>query len=532
MPLGGLDWAKRAHLRAQASSEYLIIYSVAILLIAILAAMFYFFVIAPSSILPNSCSFSYGATCSSLIFGSNSTASSVAVFLTNPQEYPIIDPVLFLNSTYIGSSTTACKPNFVLPGGAILCNVTISSKSVALGTLVNGKLFLRARPCPSGNASSCSSTPMQTYAGSFTSHVSPILSSTPIQVSLSAANTTQAADGMPDMLTATVKMLGYPVASATVNFSVLQSQPSVTIQPKIANGGANGVAISHISSMSTGQSTVIATFAGAISNPVTINFVAPVYITFESSLMQGANSNLIVYVDGTPFIYSQMPVTLAFSQGTTHTFSFAPTVSGNAGARYALAAVSGCGVSQQSGSITATSNCTVSAAYATQYYLSVAASPSGSAATSPSSGYYNAGNQVTISVAVTPGNKFKGWVGTGNGNYTGTQPTATVTMDAPITEVAYIEKPTTTIFSARNFYLLHRHSGNGYQCPSVGSPTEYINYQGKLIHTYISSVSTSTYTLNGKTYTLCQACIPYSLVAPGCPPGDICASCTVNTVGT
>ncbi|MGC9037849.1 MAG: InlB B-repeat-containing protein, partial [Candidatus Micrarchaeia archaeon] len=401
-------------------------------------AIFYFFVIAPSSIVPSSCGFSYGVACPDLVFGSNSTSSKVVLLLTNTQQYPVLNPILYINSTYIGNIRAACSPSFVLPGGAIICNISIPNKAISMGTLVNGKLYLQAKLCPSWNASSCSSAQPQTYAGSFVTHAAPLLQSTPVSLSLYAENTSQVATGALDKLVATVEILGYPLTGATINFTIVQSQngQQVKLQPSMTTSSSNGEAISYISSTSPGIVDVVASFAGTKSNIVSINFTSPVYVTFESSQMQGTGSNPVVYVDNKPFNYSRLPITFAFAKNSKHTFSYAQYVSG-IGTRYAFVSSTGCNVNAQAGTITASSNCTIYANYKTQYYLSMSASPSGSATVSPSSNYYDAGTQLTISVSTTAGNKFKGWVGTGTGSYTGTSPTAEITMDSPISETAY-----------------------------------------------------------------------------------------------
>jgi hypothetical protein len=73
-------------------------------------------------------------------------------------------------------------------------------------------------------------------------------------------------------------------------------------------------------------------------------------------------------------------------------------------------------------------------AFQHQYFLTLKAS--GPGATSPSGGWYNAGQKVTITATANSGHKFKSWKGTGTGNYTGTSSSHTITMNAAITETA------------------------------------------------------------------------------------------------
>jgi rhamnogalacturonyl hydrolase YesR len=69
-----------------------------------------------------------------------------------------------------------------------------------------------------------------------------------------------------------------------------------------------------------------------------------------------------------------------------------------------------------------------------QYYLTMKVSGLGSV--TPSSGWQNAGANVTITATANSGHKFKSWKGTGTGSYTGTKNPATITMNAAITETA------------------------------------------------------------------------------------------------
>jgi len=73
-------------------------------------------------------------------------------------------------------------------------------------------------------------------------------------------------------------------------------------------------------------------------------------------------------------------------------------------------------------------------AFQHQYYLTMKVS--GPGAVTPSSGWYNAGQKVTIKATPNAGHKFKSWTGTGTGSFTGTTATGAVTMNSAITETA------------------------------------------------------------------------------------------------
>jgi len=74
--------------------------------------------------------------------------------------------------------------------------------------------------------------------------------------------------------------------------------------------------------------------------------------------------------------------------------------------------------------------------YQHQFYLTMQVTPSGSGTVTPSSGWYNAGQSVTIGATAKIGHRFQSWTGTGTGSYTGTSSSHTITMNSPITETA------------------------------------------------------------------------------------------------
>ncbi|MGC8648261.1 MAG: hypothetical protein ACP5SJ_02060, partial [Candidatus Micrarchaeia archaeon] len=127
----------------QSAMEYLLTYGWAVLLIAIIASLLYLYMVVPHVIVPSSCSFFSGAYCNDLVVGTNATthAAKLAVFLTNTQSYPILHPELFVNVNGVNSSVAPCQPNYVLPGGAIICEVSLPIQE-SLGSFLAGKIYL------------------------------------------------------------------------------------------------------------------------------------------------------------------------------------------------------------------------------------------------------------------------------------------------------------------------------------------------------------------------------------------------------
>jgi len=78
----------------------------------------------------------------------------------------------------------------------------------------------------------------------------------------------------------------------------------------------------------------------------------------------------------------------------------------------------------------------ITAAYAHQYYLAIQVNASTGGTVSGSAGWYNATVAMALEATANPGWQFQGWIGSGNGSYSGSSTTASVAMDAPVTETA------------------------------------------------------------------------------------------------
>jgi len=69
-----------------------------------------------------------------------------------------------------------------------------------------------------------------------------------------------------------------------------------------------------------------------------------------------------------------------------------------------------------------------------QYYLTMVVHGPGTV--TPSSGWYNAGDKLTITATANAGHIFKSWTGAGSGSYTGFSSSHTITMNSAIIETA------------------------------------------------------------------------------------------------
>ncbi len=103
-----------------------------------------------------------------------------------------------------------------------------------------------------------------------------------------------------------------------------------------------------------------------------------------------------------------------------------PTLSASAGVRYAPT---------YNGNVsTSGGNTTASATFVTQYEVSVSASAGGTVTASAQ--WVTSGTMVTLTATAATGDTFISWNGTGTGSYTGTLASTSVTVTAPISEVA------------------------------------------------------------------------------------------------
>ncbi len=343
----------------QAAVEYLTTYGWAILIIAVVLILLYVFVISPYAVAPQRCIVSSGIYCNDIVFGSNAVASKVVFLLSNSQQYPLNNPGIMVNAQNQGNYTGACSPDFVLPGGSMICNVTIP-KVYSQGSFVSGQVYIEGTPCISGTSpSTCSGSSQQTYSGSLTAHVQQPLSSTNVQITLTVQNSTQPANGGGDLLTASVKILGQAYAGATVGYSANQLFPSFS--PTEATTNTNGNSYSYISSTTPGNVIVTADYAGYTAN-VPVQFTVPVYVTFEV-LGIGSGSGPAVVINGEQYSVSQLPKTFSGSEGSRFSYGFIDPIPGSGGGEAANVVAFGCGTSGQNSTFLATYNCTVIGLY-------------------------------------------------------------------------------------------------------------------------------------------------------------------------
>jgi hypothetical protein len=157
------------------------------------------------------------------------------------------------------------------------------------------------------------------------------------------------------------------------------------------------------------------------------NTLVPTTITFQTN-----PTGLSVIVDG---VSHKTPYQTSWTRGTTHTINTASPQAQGTDTQYVFSSWSDGG--QQSHSVTAPRNAiTYTATFATQYYLSMSAAPTEGGTFTPSSGWHNKGQSVSIDATPSGGYSFSSWSGKGSGSYTGTAKSTTITMNGPISETA------------------------------------------------------------------------------------------------
>ena len=243
------------------------------------------------------------------------------------------------------------------------------------------------------------------------------------------------------MLTANVKILGYAIAGATVNFTSTSS--NVFFSPSLVNTNSDGNSTTYAFSAEpiTGE-TLTATYANC-SATNTITFVKPIYLTFTSNTIGNSNYNLqyqseVVNVNSNQYPVSQLPAQIMAVSGTAQQYAFNDILPSTLTAtRYNYISTTGdCGASQISQTISPSTSCNVIGNYGTQYFLTTSVNPSNGGTLTPSSQWVDSGNQITINAVANTGYIFLGFTGTGAGSYTGTASSAPITLNNPITETA------------------------------------------------------------------------------------------------
>lgn len=287
----------------------------AVLIIAIVVALFFSAFNLLSITVPSSCTFLASIQCSDLVFGTNQLHTSTLIaLLTNEQPYPIKNAMLSVNINGTNSTAYLCHPTFVLAGGSMTCIVPLSGIISKNGQMFAGKLYLSAMNCgfesipSSSNSALCTNVPIEINQGSFNAQAGNyLLPST--SVTLYATNSTNPANNAKDIIYANVMLLGYPLEGATVRFSAIfvngiNALPLYTLLPNYTLTNSTGIAQTYIWSTTPGNIIVQAHYAG-VATAISITFTNSISTSTTTSTTS-TTSTTIHYV----------PITLQNTQGS------------------------------------------------------------------------------------------------------------------------------------------------------------------------------------------------------------------------
>ena len=156
----------------QSAFEFITTYGWAILILAVVITLLYYFIGIPSTSVPSKCQFLFGSNCQGIIATSMASSTKMTMIITNAQNYPIFNPLIKVATDSYGNLSAACVPANALvnPGSEIICNVTIPQK-ISPGTTITGTIYLNITACPSGNIKNCQPEQLQTYKGNIITRV-------------------------------------------------------------------------------------------------------------------------------------------------------------------------------------------------------------------------------------------------------------------------------------------------------------------------------------------------------------------------
>ncbi|MEM0149950.1 MAG: hypothetical protein QXW10_03585, partial [Candidatus Micrarchaeaceae archaeon] len=262
-------------MHAQSAVEFIVNYSWAILIIAIVLVLLYLFTAVSSTIAPSICSFESGLYCNDVILGTNTIThtTKLLLLLTNTQPYPIANASLFAQINSANTSTFSCQPAIAGPGSQFFCTVTLPV-SLSLNEFLSGGLYLSANYCGlSGNYQAnenCSESQKETYMGSFSAHAQPFNFSKPLTTIDIAVSNSTIIMGKNGSAFAKVMFAGMPVRNAVINFST--NTTAYKVLPQYATTNESGIAYVVISGGEPSNVLITASYSN-ISASTSINFI-------------------------------------------------------------------------------------------------------------------------------------------------------------------------------------------------------------------------------------------------------------------
>ena len=169
--------------------------------------------------------------------------------------------------------------------------------------------------------------------------------------------------------------------------------------------------------------------AGTAISPLTINivFYHQYQVTFDFSVIGGGTGYSPPALTCQQFGSQITPAMGSQTWADAAPYSFSNPLTGSSSSERWT-------TDRATGTVSATGS--VVAAYSHQFYVTTALSPASGGSISIGSGWFNSGTAFESAAAADPGWKFEGWTGSGQGGYSGTDSSASVIVNAPLTETA------------------------------------------------------------------------------------------------
>ncbi|MGC9190512.1 MAG: Kelch repeat-containing protein [Candidatus Micrarchaeia archaeon] len=261
--------------KAQSAIEFVVSYSWAILIIAVVVVFAYLFYSMPNSIAPSSCSFESGLFCNDVILATNSVThvTKLIVLFTNTQPYAITNSSIYSSIDGKNTTSSVCSPSYAAPGAQVFCTVQLPLNA-SFNEFESGSIYINASYCGvEGGYSSigkCSIVQPEVYSGTFAAHAQyfnfekPLLNIT-LKVPPNAtieSNVTAIAEMSFD---------GVPMRDAILDFSTNSSYSSVN--PSLATTNQTGYAKVTLIGYAPVEQKVSVKFYNYTINS-TINFTA------------------------------------------------------------------------------------------------------------------------------------------------------------------------------------------------------------------------------------------------------------------
>ncbi len=222
---------KKPKAKVQAAFEFITSYGWAILILAVILILLYYFIGVPNSAAPNQCSFSFGANCRGLIVTSYNSLTSLTFVITNSQQSPLLNPTMKVATDSYGNASASCEPaNILVPSGSyVVCKLDLASY-VQPGTPLTGTMYLNSTICPNGVIANCQPEQVQVYKGTFISRATTqqyliALTSTTITTLTSTTTSTSSTTSVSSTTTSTTSSS----STSSTSTSTTTSGPPTTI---------------------------------------------------------------------------------------------------------------------------------------------------------------------------------------------------------------------------------------------------------------------------------------------------------------